>query len=104
MSRKKLTPIRPGEILLEDFMVPYGLSAHRLSLLIRVPHTRITDILREKSPRAITPETALRLAKLFGTTAEFWINMQAHYDLQMAEDEYHDRIEREVHPLAAEIA
>ncbi len=96
---KKMKPVHPGEILSEDFMKPYGLSMNRLALELRVPVTRIADIVAER--RAITPDTALRLARYFKTTAQFWLNLQTKHDLEVAEDEVLARIEREVHPIEA---
>ncbi len=94
---KKLTPIHPGEILREDFLRPLGLSANRLALDIHVPVTRITDILRGR--RAITTDTALRLARYFGITPEFWLNLQRDYELEVAQDTTLAIVEREVRPL-----
>ena len=82
MSR--IAPIHPGEILLEDFLVPMGVTQHRLAVSIGVPPRRINEIVHGK--RGITADTALRLAKYFGTSAEFWINLQSHYELDRAED------------------
>ena len=79
----KMRPIHPGEILREEFLVPLGMSAHALALELRVPAPRINDIVRER--RAITPDTALRLARYFNTTAQFWMNLQISYDLKIAE-------------------
>jgi addiction module HigA family antidote len=76
-------PIHPGEFLREDFMAPLELSSNRLAMELRVPATRILDIVREK--RGISADTALRLAKYFGTTPEFWMNMQQQYDLSLAQ-------------------
>ena len=81
--KNKMRPIHPGEILREEFLVPLGMSAHALSLELKVPAPRINDIVRER--RAITPDTALRLARYFGTTAQFWMNLQTSYDLKIAE-------------------
>lgn len=94
---KKLKPVHPGEILSQDFMKPYGLSMNRLALDLRVPVTRIADIVAER--RGITPDTALRLARYFKTTAQFWLNLQTKHDLEVAEDEQLARIERDVQPL-----
>lgn len=94
---KKLKPVHPGEILSQDFMKPYGLSMNRLALDLRVPVTRIADIVAER--RGITPDTALRLARYFKTTAQFWLNLQTRHDLEVAEDEQLARIERDVQPL-----
>jgi addiction module HigA family antidote len=83
-SAKIIPPIHPGETLREDFLKPLGLSANRLAMELRVPVTRINDIARAK--RAITADTALRLARYFGTTPQFWMNLQANYDLEVAQD------------------
>src|SRR5207245_74566 len=95
---EKLLPIHPGEILREDFMVPLGLSMNRLAIDLHVPVTRIAEIVHER--RGITPDTALRLARYFNTSARFWLNAQSAYDLEVAEDELQRTIERDVHPLA----
>ncbi|PYV90081.1 MAG: addiction module antidote protein, HigA family [Acidobacteria bacterium] len=95
---EKLRPIHPGEILREDFMVPLGLSMNKLALDLNVPVTRIAEIVHER--RSITPDTAMRLARYFNTSARFWLNAQAAYDLEVAEDELQRTIERDVHPLA----
>jgi len=97
-KEKRLAPIHPGEILREDFLLPLGLSMNKLSLDLRVPVTRIAEIVHER--RAITPDTALRLARYFNTSARFWLNLQAAYDLEVAEDELAESIEREVRPAA----
>ena len=83
-SAKIIPPIHPGETLREDFLKPLGLSANRLAMELRVSVTRINDIVRAK--RAITADTALRLARYFGTTPQFWMNLQANYDLEVAQD------------------
>ena len=95
-TKKLLPPIHPGEILREDFLKPLGLSMNKLSLDLHVPVTRIAEIVHER--RSITPDTALRLARYFKTTARFWINAQAAYDLEVAEDELQSTIECEVRP------
>lgn len=94
---KKLKPVHPGEILGEDFMKPHNLSMNKLALNLRVPVTRIADIVAER--RGITPDTALRLGRYFKTTPQFWLNLQTKYDLEIAEDERLAEIERDVHPL-----
>ena len=94
-------PVSPGEILLEEFMKPLALSANALALALRVPATRIGDIIRPEKPRGVSPDTALRLARYFGTTPEFWLNLQAAYDLAVALAEHGPAIERDVHPRAA---
>jgi addiction module HigA family antidote len=95
-----MTRIRthPGEVLREEFMKPLGLSANALALALRVPATRIGDILRTEKPRAISADTAIRLARYFGTSPEFWLNVQSAYDLSRALAERGPAIEREVHP------
>jgi addiction module HigA family antidote len=95
-----MTRIRthPGEVLREEFMKPLGLSANALALALRVPATRIGDILRSEKPRAVTADTAMRLARYFGTTPEFWLNLQSAYDLSLAAAENGAAIEREVQP------
>jgi len=94
---RKLKPIHPGEQLREEFMKPHGLSMNKLALDLRVPVTRIAEIVNER--RGITADTALRLARYFKTTPQFWMNMQLHYELQVAEDELAVRVEREVRPM-----
>jgi addiction module HigA family antidote len=95
-----MTRIRthPGEVLREEFMKPLGLSANALALALRVPATRIGDILRAEKPRAVTADTAIRLARYFGTTPEFWLNLQSAYELSLAAAENGAAIEREVQP------
>ena len=95
----KMRPIHPGEVLREEFLEPLGLSAHALAIALRVPAPRVNDLVRER--RSITPDTALRLARYFGTTPEFWINLQARYDLDAAKGAMGRRIEREIRPWAA---
>jgi antitoxin HigA-1 len=97
-SQKLLPPIHPGEILRADFMAPLKLSMNRLALDLHVPVTRVTEIVHGR--RAITPDTALRLARYFNTSARFWLNLQAAYDLEIAEDELSRTIQREVRPAA----
>ena len=86
-----ITPIHPGEILMEEFLEPLAVSQNRLAVAIGVPPRRINEIVHGK--RAITADTALRLAKYFGTTAQFWLNLQACYDLDLAEDRVAEQIE-----------
>jgi addiction module HigA family antidote len=95
---RKLKPVHPGEILREEFMKPLGLSMNRLALGLRVPVTRIADVVHER--RAISTDTALRLGRYFNTTPIFWMNLQVRYDLEVAEDETAHQIERDVLPLA----
>ena len=84
-NSKSMPPVHPGETLREDFLRPLGLTANRLALELLVPVTRVNDIVRGK--RSITADTALRLARFFGTTPQFWMNLQANYDLELVEDE-----------------
>jgi len=81
---KTMHPVHPGETLREDFLKPLGLTANRLAIELHVPVTRVNDIVRGK--RAITADTALRLARYFATTPQFWMNLQSNYDLEAAED------------------
>lgn len=94
---KLLPPIHPGEILREDFMAPLGLSMNKMALDLHVPVTRIAEIVHER--RGITPDTGLRLARYFNTSARFWLNAQAAYDLEVAQDQLQRTIERNVRPL-----
>jgi len=96
---KRLPPIHPGQILSEDFMKPQGISMNRLALDLRVPVTRIAEIVHER--RGITPDTALRLGRYFNTSARFWMNAQSSYDLEVAQDELQRTIERDVRPVVA---
>lgn len=91
---EKLPPIHPGEVLLEDFMKPLGLSQYRVAKDIGVTPIRISQIVHGK--RAITVDTAMRLARYFGTSAEVWVRMQARYDLEVAQAAYGERIAQEV--------
>lgn len=97
MATNKMRPIHPGEILREEFLVPLGMSANALAMALRVPAPRINDIVRER--RAISPDTALRLARFFKTTAQFWLNLQSSFDLKQIESEQGKKIEREIRPL-----
>jgi addiction module HigA family antidote len=97
-SHKLLPAIHPGEILRADFMEPLHLSMNRLALDLRVPVTRIAEIVHER--RGITADTALRLARYFNTSAAFWMNLQSAYDLEIAEDRLSRLIEKEVRPAA----
>ena len=96
---KKLKPVHPGEILKEEFMVPLGLSMNKMAMDLRVPVTRIADIVNER--RGITADTALRFARYFKNTAASWMNLQTRYDLDVAEDGLADKVERDVQPLEA---
>jgi addiction module HigA family antidote len=94
---ERLPPVHPGEVLLEDFMKPLGISQYRLAKDIGVPPLRISQIVRGQ--RAITADTALRLARYFGTSAAVWVRLQARYDLEVAEAQLGERINREVKAL-----
>ena len=100
MSKEKLlAPIHPGEILLEEFLEPMGISQYRLAKDISVPPRRINEIVHGK--RAITPDTALRLSRYFGLSERFWINLQARYDLEIEKDKLQDRLAQEVQVYVA---
>ncbi len=94
MATKKLAPIHPGEILLEEFLKPMALSQYRLAKEISVPARRINEIVHGK--RSISPDTALRLSRYFGLSERFWLNLQSRYDLEIEKDRLHGRLEKEV--------
>ncbi len=94
MSERKLPPIHPGEILLEEFLKPMGLSQYRLAKDISVPRRRINEIVLGK--RAVSPDTALRLARYFGMSERFWMNLQTRYDLEIEKDRLAETLETEV--------
>ncbi len=96
---KALKPVHPGEVLREEFLKPLGLSMNALALDLHVPVTRIAEVVRER--RAITPDTALRLARYFSTTPEFWMNLQVTFDLEMAKHREQEKVNRQVQPKAA---
>jgi addiction module HigA family antidote len=98
MKKKKLHPVHPGEVLLEEFLRPLGLSQNKLALNIGVPPRRINEIVLEK--RRVTADTALRLSTFFGTSAEFWLGLQSQHDLDVAADELGDRLAREVKAMS----
>lgn len=93
-EEERLPPVHPGEVLLEDFMKPLGITQYRLAQDLGVPALRISQIVHGK--RAITADTALRLARYFGTSAYVWMRLQARYDLEVAETALADRVQREV--------
>jgi len=97
MSREKMSPIHPGEVLLEDFMKPMGISQYQLAKAMNVYPRKINEIIHGK--RSVTADTALRLARFFGTSAEVWVSLQAHYDLEVAKDKLEKRVKREVIPF-----
>lgn len=99
MAAKLLDPIHPGEILREEFMAPLGLSNNALALALRIPATRIGEILRGR--RSITADTALRLGRYFGTSPDLWLGLQAEYDLRLARRSIGARVMRDVQPRAS---
>jgi addiction module HigA family antidote len=98
-SKKAMPPIHPGETLREDFLKPLGMTANRLGMELMVPVTRINDIVRGK--RAISADTALRLSRYFGTTPQFWMNLQANFDLERATDARGAEIASRIRPYRA---
>jgi len=98
MEMKKMAPIHPGEVLLEEFLEPMGISQYRLAKDISVPARRINEIVHSK--RSVTADTALRLGRYFGTSAQFWMNLQDHFDLEVQMDKIGDRLDEEVRALA----
>jgi addiction module HigA family antidote len=94
---EKIPPVHPGEILLEDYLKPMGVSQHQLAMSMRVPPNRINGIVHGK--RAITAETALRLSRAIGTSPDFWLNLQTSYDLRLAEESLAEILEKEVIPI-----
>lgn len=94
MPRKPLAPVHPGEILLEEFLTPLGMSQYRLAKSLSVPARRINEIVH--GTRAVSADTALRLARFFGTSERFWLNLQAAYDLDVERDRLGRRLAREV--------
>ena len=99
MLKNGMRPVHPGEILREDYLAPLNLSANALAKALSVPAPRINDVVRER--RGITADTAMRLARYFGGDARSWLNLQAAYDLRLAEQANAKRIEREITPAAA---
>src|SRR5208337_4890961 len=95
--KRDMPPVHPGEILLEDFLKPLGITQYRLAKSIGVPQRRIGEIVAGK--RAVTADTALRLARFFGTDAQSWVNLQAHYDLEIARERLEGKLEKEVTPM-----
>ncbi|WP_187394756.1 HigA family addiction module antitoxin [Zoogloea oleivorans] len=102
MATNNMRPIHPGEILREEYLLPLGLSANALAMDLHVPAPRINDIVRER--RAVTPDTALRLARYFDTTPQFWMNLQTGFDLKQAEAAIGEKVAREIRPMHAEAA
>jgi len=98
MAKRDFPPIHPGEILLAEFLEPLGVSQYRLAKDIGVTPRRINEIVHGR--RAITADTALRLGRYFNMEAQFWLNLQSHYDMEVALELLKDRLEKEVHPLS----
>ena len=98
-SGRRLPAIHPGEILRDEFLIPMDITVYRLAKALKVSRPRLNDVVLAR--RAVTTDTALRLGRYFGTTPEFWINLQTRYDLDVAERTTRGRIEREVRPHAA---
>jgi len=98
MTPKKLAPVHPGEILLEEFLEPMGISQYRLAKDISVSPRRINEIVH--GTRAVTADTALRLSRYFGSSERFWLNLQAHYDLEVEKDRLGNRLRKEVAVMA----
>ena len=96
--KKNLAPVHPGEILLKEFLEPMGISQNKLALALHVPARRINEIVLGK--RSITADTALRLARYFGTSPQFWLGLQMDYELDMAEDALEEKIKKEIQPMA----
>ena len=96
---RKMKPVHPGEILREEFMAPLALSMNKMAMALRVPVTRIADIVNER--RGVSADTALRLARYFNDSPAFWMNLQTRYELEVAEDEIAAQVERDVRPLEA---
>src|SRR5579863_10774219 len=96
---QKVPPVSPGEILLEEFIKPHGLNANRVALALRVPATRVAEII--SGQRAISPDTAIRLGRYFNTSAKFWMNLQTGYDLRKWEQRILPEVERDVTPISA---
>ena len=96
-AKRSMPPVHPGEILMEDFLKPMGITQYRLAKSIGVPQRRIGEIVAGK--RAVTADTALRLGRYFGTDAQSWMNLQAHYDLEVASDKVGEKIIRDIHPV-----
>jgi addiction module HigA family antidote len=94
VEKKIMGPVHPGEILLNEFLKPMGITQYRLAKAINVPARRINEIVHSK--RAITANTALRLSRYFGTTEQFWMNLQVRYDMELEKDLMGDRLEKEV--------
>lgn len=97
----KMKPVHPGEILREEFLAPLKMNPHKLAIALRVPAPGVYEIVKEE--RAISSEMALRLARYFRTSPEFWVNLQAQFDLEIARDRDQSKIEHEVQPISATV-
>ncbi|MBN2033001.1 MAG: HigA family addiction module antidote protein [Deltaproteobacteria bacterium] len=102
MDNKKLPPIHPGEILIEEFMKPMGISQYRLAKDISVSPRRINEIVHGQ--RSITADTALRLGRFFGIAPQFWLNLQNRFDLELVADKMSDRLDKEVRTFSTDVA
>ncbi|MFO8083424.1 MAG: HigA family addiction module antitoxin [Desulfobacterales bacterium] len=102
MKQKRLRPIHPGEILMDEFLHPMGISQYRLAKDISVAPRRINEIVHGK--RSITADTALRLGRFFTMSPQFWLNLQTRYDLEVTEDQLNNRLDEEVHALKSQTA
>ena len=98
MTKRDFSPIHPGEILITEFLEPMGITQYRLAKDIRVTARRINEIVHGR--RSITADTALRLGRFFGMEAQFWLNLQTHYDMEVAQEALADRLDTEVHPFS----
>ena len=94
----KLKPVHPGEVLREEFMIPFNLNANSLALALRVAPPAVYEIIKEE--RGISSEMALRLGRYFGTTPDFWVNLQSHYELSLSRQRAEEKIMKEIQPLA----
>ena len=94
----EISPVHPGEVLMEDFLDPLGVTQHRLAVEIGVPPRRINEIVH--GTRSVTADTALRLGRYFGVSPQFWLNLQSHFDLEQEQDRLGDRLEQEVQAYA----
>ena len=99
MPVKRMPPIHPGVTLKQDFLEPLGMSMNRLAMELRAPATRVSEIIHQR--RSVTAETALRLGRFFGTSAQFWVDLQANYDLEVAEDKSLGQLEKQITPWRA---
>ncbi len=97
MNHNKIRPIHPGEVLREEYLVPLSMSVESLSEALHLPPSLLANVVQEQ--QGVSPDTALRLARYFGTTAQFWLNLQSSYDLKIAEQSIGRRIEQEIYPL-----